>query len=244
MSAGLVSNGGFRRALGFLTPLGGAAPPGGLAWFAPVGALVGGGVGGTWWLAARAFPVFVAATLAVVADLVLTGMLHLDGLADAADGLLAPLDRSRRLAAMGTPDVGAFGVGVVVVVLVLRAGSLAALHPSVVLIAALWAMSRAGMAATVVRVPYARTGGLATAFVGEATPAVGVAAGLGLVAAVGLAATWRLVAGPVAVVAGLAAGAAVVVLARRRLGGFTGDVLGAAGMVGETVGLVVACARW
>jgi cobalamin synthase len=34
------------------------------------------------------------------------------------------------------------------------------------------------------------------------------------------------------------------VLARRRLGGFTGDVLGAAGVVGETVGLIVAAAKW
>ena len=48
----------------------------------------------------------------------------------------------------------------------------------------------------------------------------------------------------VAVGAVAAAGAMVVALARRRLGGFTGDVLGAAGVVGETVGLLVAAARW
>jgi cobalamin synthase len=40
------------------------------------------------------------------------------------------------------------------------------------------------------------------------------------------------------------AGAVVVALARRRLGGFTGDVLGAAGLVGETVGLLVVAAHW
>ena len=54
--------------------------------------------------------------------------------------------------------------------------------------------------------------------------------------------------GPAHAVAGLAAlaaaGAGVVALARHRLGGFTGDVLGAAGLVGETVGLLVAAARW
>jgi len=44
--------------------------------------------------------------------------------------------------------------------------------------------------------------------------------------------------------AGVAAGAAVVGLAWRRLGGFTGDVVGAAGMVLETVALVVVAARW
>jgi cobalamin synthase len=42
----------------------------------------------------------------------------------------------------------------------------------------------------------------------------------------------------------MAAGAGVVALARRRLGGFTGDVLGAAGLVAETVALLVAAARW
>jgi cobalamin synthase len=44
--------------------------------------------------------------------------------------------------------------------------------------------------------------------------------------------------------ASLVAFAAVVALAGARLGGFTGDVLGAAGMIGETVGLLVAAARW
>ena len=36
----------------------------------------------------------------------------------------------------------------------------------------------------------------------------------------------------------------VLALAQRRIGGFTGDVLGAAGVVGETVGLLVLAARW
>jgi adenosylcobinamide-GDP ribazoletransferase len=48
----------------------------------------------------------------------------------------------------------------------------------------------------------------------------------------------------VAVLAGLAGGSSVVAFARRRLGGFTGDVLGAAGVVTETVALVVMSARW
>ena len=47
-----------------------------------------------------------------------------------------------------------------------------------------------------------------------------------------------------AVALGMAAGAVVVLVARRRLGGFTGDILGAAGLVTETVALVVAAAKW
>jgi len=54
----------------------------------------------------------------------------------------------------------------------------------------------------------------------------------------------RGIGGVVAVLAGLAAGTLVVLLALRRIGGFTGDVLGAAGVVTETVALVVASARW
>jgi cobalamin synthase len=50
--------------------------------------------------------------------------------------------------------------------------------------------------------------------------------------------------GLVAVGAVAVGAAGVVAVARRRIGGFTGDVLGASGMVGETAGLVLAAARW
>ena len=114
-----------RSALGFLTILGGAAPldrraP---AWFGLVGAFVGLGVGAVWWAAADLWPAVLAALLAVGVDAVLTGMLHLDGLADSADGLLPPVERERRLAIMAAPDVGAFGMVVLVLVLAGRVAS-------------------------------------------------------------------------------------------------------------------------
>jgi len=168
--------------------------------------------------------------------------LHLDGLCDAADGLLAPMDRERRLAVMRAPEVGAFGVAAAVAVLLLRWASLVVLRPAPLLVVGLWAVSRAGMALTLVRVPYARPGGLAAAFrSGRRGWAVPLAVGTVLAAA---AAWWRPVAGSAAVAAEVVAGGAVVGLAYRRLGGFTGDVLGAAGLLGETVGLVAASARW
>jgi adenosylcobinamide-GDP ribazoletransferase len=90
-------------------------------------------------------------------------------------------------------------------------------------------------------VPYARPGGLASAFLGGRTLSTAL---IGAVLATGLAFAGPGVAG-IAAVAGVVAGAAgVVALARRRIGGFTGDVLGASGMVGETTGLLVAAARW
>lgn len=245
--------GGLRQAAAFLTPLGGAVRPGpaALYWFPAVGAVVGLGVGGVWWAAAKIWPSPVAAALAVTADLVLTGLLHVDGLCDTADGLIAPMERERRLEVMALPDAGAFGVAVVAVTLLLRWVALAALRPAPLLVAALWAASRTWMAVTAVAVPYARpSGGLATAFRPEpedgsgrwSTPLlIGLAGAAGAVA---LAVAWRPLAGAVAVVAATAAAIGVIGLAWRRLGGFTGDVLGAAGMVGETVGLVAACARW
>jgi adenosylcobinamide-GDP ribazoletransferase len=279
-----------RAALGFLTIVGGHAAPSrrAPAWFAVVGALVGAAVGLVWWGAGELWAPAVAAAVAVAADAALTGMLHLDGLADSADGLLPPLDRARRLAVMAAPDVGAFGVTVLVLVLVLRVAALASLDPDPLLLAGVWAAARAAMALTLATVPYARSGGLASAFAPAPVPAevpppaapagappastsagappasasaaapppaapagrrVGGgasagAAGLGLAGGVALvvgAAGWSGVAAAGALVLGAGG---VVALARRRIGGYTGDVLGAAGVVGETVALLAAAARW
>ena len=239
-----------RAAFGFLTVVGGGAVPSRRtpAWFAVVGALLGLAVGGLWWGAAELWPRSVAAVLAVGAGAALTGMLHLDGLADAADGLLPPLPRARRLDVMATPDVGAFGVVAVVLVLALQVTSLASLAPDVVLLAGVMAASRALMALTLGRVPYARgPGGLAAAFGADTERgrrSASLAAGLGLAAGLALVVAARGWPG-LAVAAALVAGfAAVVALARRRLGGFTGDVLGAAGVVGETAALLLAAASW
>jgi adenosylcobinamide-GDP ribazoletransferase len=188
----------------------------------------------------------VAAAIVVVADLALTGLLHVDGLADSADGLLPPLDRARRLEVMAAPDTGAFGVAVVAVVVLLRWVALATVTPSVPLLAALWCASRTAMALTTLTQPYVG-GGLAAAFLPaaiERLPLALLVGGGGMFASVVLAGVWRVVAGVVAVAAGALAAALVVTFARRRVGGFTGDVLGATGMVSETVGLVVAAAKW
>jgi adenosylcobinamide-GDP ribazoletransferase len=196
-----------------------------------------------WWGAAKIWPLPVAAVIVVLADLGLTGMLHLDGLADTADGLLPHLARDRRLEVMREPTVGAFGAGAVVVTLLGRYAVFATIRPAPLLVAALWCLSRASMAAVIGRVPYARAAdGLATPFLGSPLPAL--AFGLVVAATGGLAAVWAVPAGPVAVAACLVAFGAVVAWARWRIGGFTGDVLGAAGMIGETVGLLVASARW
>jgi adenosylcobinamide-GDP ribazoletransferase len=224
---------GARQALAFLTPIGGAAAPSpkALPWFPVVGAGIGAALGGVWWIAGELWPPLVAAAVVVAADLALTGLLHLDGLADSADGLLPHLSRVRRLDVMAAPDVGAFGVGVAAAALLLRWSALAVLRPDPALLAGLWCGSRTLMATVAATVPYARDEGLATAFLGgQWTWPVAV---FGAVLAAVLAG-WA--------AAGVLVGVVVVALAKRRIGGFTGDVLGAAGVIGETAGLLVAAA--
>jgi len=232
-----------RRALAFLTPLGGAAVPDSrtLSWFPSTGAGIGAVVGAVWWGAERIWPPVVAAALAVLADLVLTGLLHFDGLIDSADGLLPHLPTDRRLAIMAEPTVGAYGVAAGSAAIVLRVGALTSMSPSVLLLAGVWCGSRTVMAAAARALPYARPGGLASALLGHGWRPV---ATYGCVLAVTLGALVDGLRGGVAVGVGIAAAGGVVLFGRRRLGGFTGDVLGAAGVVGETAALVAAAAQW
>jgi adenosylcobinamide-GDP ribazoletransferase len=232
-----------RRAIAFLTPFGGAVAPNPrtLSWFPAVGAVIGAAIGSVWWAADRVFPSAVAAGLAVVTDLVLTGMLHFDGLIDAADGLLPHLTRERRLAVMAEPTVGAYGVTVGGAALLVRFAALASATPHVPVLAGIWCASRTAMAVTARAQPYARPGGLSDAFRGGDWRPVAV---YGVVGALALAGLADHVHGLVDVATCLLTAALVVLLARRQLGGFTGDVLGAAGVVGETAALVVMAARW
>lgn len=109
------------------------------------------------------------------------------------------------------------------------------------------------MAVTVTRLPYARMeNGIVSAFrSARSDPGATRQAAWAwclfvamLGGSVALAAGWSLPAGPVAVLTGTVAFGAVVWLALRRIGGLTGDVLGAAGLFAESVGLLAAAARW
>jgi adenosylcobinamide-GDP ribazoletransferase len=240
---------GPRSAVAFLTPLGGAVTPNPTAfsWFPAVGAAMGALLGLLWWSAEHIWPASVAAAIVVGADLALTGLLHIDGLVDAADGLLPHLERDRRLAVMREPSVGAFGIATGAAVLLARFAAIEVLRPSILLLTGIWCGSRAVMAVVPSLVRYARadTGGLATPFLAEGRVVPGiVAAATGAAGLFCATMFWRPLGGAVAALSGVAAAALVVWFARRRIGGFTGDVLGAAGLVFETVALVVAAARW
>jgi adenosylcobinamide-GDP ribazoletransferase len=227
--------------LAFLTVVGGARTPDARSfrWFPVIGAALGGALGGVWWAADELFPPGLAAALVVVADLALTGLLHVDGLADSADGLLAPMDRERRLAVMRQPDVGAFALAVVPAVVLVRWVALAEQPVEPWALVGLWTLSRTAMAVAPALVPYARPEGLASAFLGGARRWLALAA-LPAVGALLLADSRR---GAPAAAGAVLAAVAVVALAKRRLGGFTGDVLGAAAVLAETTGLVILAAR-
>jgi adenosylcobinamide-GDP ribazoletransferase len=240
-----------RRALSFLTLFGRASAPNEttMAWFPLVGALLGSAIGVLWWLVAKAWPPLIAAAVVVVADLVLTGGLHFDGLADAGDGLLAPLSKERRLQAMSDPAIGAFGALSIAAVLLVRFGALSGLRPAPLVLGGLWCASRTSMVVIAETLPYARANGIVRSFLGTSPRSarqrvvVLVAIALGLLLATGLVVLGRGVRGIWALLGELAAMGAVAMFSWRRVGGFTGDVLGAAGVVGETVGLLILVAR-
>jgi len=223
-------------AVAFLTVAGrGQAPQARASWWFPlVGAGIGAVLAAVHWGAGELWPLLVVGILVVAADLVLTGALHLDGLADSADGLLPHMDRDRRLAVMSRPDVGAFAVAAVVVVLGARWAALSVDGIESLSLVPIWALSRTAVAAVPAIVPYARPGGLAAPFLEGArlwlvlwlAPAV---AGLVLIEGVS---------GAVAAGVAVAVSAGVVALAWRRLGGFTGDVLGAVILMAETSALL------
>ena len=228
-------------AVAFLTVVGGARSPDDrtLRWFPVVGAGIGAVLAVVWLGAVELWPPAVAAVVVVAADLAVTGMLHADGLADTADGLLPHLERPRRLEVMRMPDVGAFALAVVPTVLLARWASLSTDHVEPLALVAVWSLSRTVMAIVPAVVPYARAEGLAGSFLDGARRWMVV----WLAPIVALLVLTHGGTGIVAAVAALAVAALVVATARRRLGGFTGDVLGAAGVLTETAALLALAAR-
>lgn len=151
----------------------------------------------------------------------LTGALHLDALADSADAL-GSRDRERALAIMRDSRIGAFGTAAICLDLMLRNEALGRLEDPVAAGATAGALSRAVPVLLAALLPYARSSGTGQA-VADSGPARALLAG---VAAVAIAQrTAGAAAGPVAIAAGLTVASAA--FWQRKLGGITGDGLGA-----------------
>lgn len=216
-----------------------------LRW-APVVGLGMGVAGGGLLLGLLALGVapFVAGLLVVGAGALGTRGMHLDGLADTADGLGTYGPPERALSVMADGGAGPFAVVTLVVLLGARAGALAQLAPSgpaaVLLACALAAATgRAGFCWVARRgVPPARPGGLGAAVAGSQPPWVALLWWAVLAAA-------SVPFSPFGVLGVALAGLLVVGLAahtRRRLGGMSGDVLGAVSELATTTVLVVLAA--
>lgn len=199
-------------------------------------------------LAARgSVPAYLAAALALAGTAWWSRGLHLDGLADTADGLAAAYDRDRALKVMRRGDVGPTGVATLVLVLLVQVtalGALLASRPGTALaVVALLASRLALVLACRDGVPAARPDGLGATVAGSVPTvaavvatvvAAGVAAGIAVLGEI----AWY--AGALVVAAAAVATIVVVGTARRRLGGITGDVLGATVEITLAVGLLVA----
>lgn len=229
-------------ALTFLTIFGRARTPDHrtLAWFPLTGAAIGAVLGSIWWLADKTFTsTLLIAALVLLADLVITGMLHLDGLADSIDGLLPHLDRKRRIEVMRDPGVGAFALGLVPTIMLIRWIALFTTPQAPRMLIGLWMLSRTLIATAPAWIPYAHDAGLASSMLAGSRRWFVV----WFIPVAYLLISVDAARGPAAIGLAVAAGTAVLGLGVVRLGGFTGDILGAAVVVAETVGLVAMAAR-
>lgn len=192
---------------------------------------------------ALSLPVAAAALLAVLATMAVTGALHEDGLADTADGFGGGEDRLRKLAIMRDSRSGAFGVIALIFSLGLRGAALAALAPSgigagLALLAA-HAVSRAAVPVVMRQLEPARSDGLGASAGQPDDIAVGWCLVIGVLAAL---LCLGLEEGAVALLVTAAAITLFAALARRQIGGYTGDVLGAVQQIGEIAMLLTASA--
>jgi adenosylcobinamide-GDP ribazoletransferase len=231
-------------------PLGHSAPVAGTdvaraSWALPLaGALVGALGAAVYWLAhALGLSPALAAALALVATLVVTGGLHEDALADTADGFGGGATRESKLEIMRDSRIGSYGACALIISLLLRTLALASLaEPALVapVLVAAHASARATMPALMLLVPQARQDGL-SADAGRPPRASVIVAGL--LAAAALVLGLGLAAAIIALLLLLLATAVMAWLSRRQIGGQTGDVLGALEQAGEILVLLTAVAR-
>jgi adenosylcobinamide-GDP ribazoletransferase len=237
---------GLRTAWIFLTrvPIGDDPEPDGaraVPWFPVVGTIIGLAVGALWAAAHELLDPLPSAAIAITGGALLTGAFHHDGLADTADGFGGGWDREQRLRIMKDSRHGTYGVMALVCAVAIQVGALAAHGPAQGVGASVAAhtLARSGAISLLAVLPPAGDAGLGAGHArGARRP--GTLVGVLVAVAVGLAAI-----GPGALVAVGAVALAVALcgaLAARKIGGVTGDVLGAAEQVGECAVLLVTAA--
>jgi adenosylcobinamide-GDP ribazoletransferase len=214
------------------------AAPAACVWAYPVVGAVVGAIGAAVFAVAQlALPPAIAAILAIVATILATGGLHEDGLADTADGFGGGRTVARKLEIMRDSRIGSYGALALMLSLALRVAALASCADWRIACFGLVAAGTLGRGAMLVplwRLHPARTDGLSAPL---ATMAPGAACiGLALAALAAIPA-------PAVLVAAAVVAAFMTWLARRQVGGYTGDVLGATEQLAECAVLVTLLAR-
>jgi adenosylcobinamide-GDP ribazoletransferase len=183
----------------------------------------------------------LAAGLALAMQIIVTGALHEDGLADAADGFGGGADKKTKLKIMRDSRIGVYGVIALMLVLGLRWNAIAALgiKEAVVALIAAAVLGRLAIVGLLAVLVPARADGFGQTHANPPGGAVAVAAILGL----GLAALLMPPAKSAAIIIVMAICIiGVAWLARRQIGGYTGDVLGAGEQMAETAILLTLAA--
>jgi adenosylcobinamide-GDP ribazoletransferase len=209
-------------------------------WFPLVGAAIGGILALTNYALTFFFQPFIVSTIVIALWAAITGALHLDGLADCCDGLLAPVSTERRLEIMRDPRLGSFGVIGLVLFLILKVMGLtfASLDtPLATVPMLLFAPAVARWLILIVAMqPNARPGGMGADF------ALGLKWHVFALAAIVPVALLIIYFNPRLLVAAALAHlvtVGIIAFARSRIGGVTGDVFGLAVEISELVVLLV-----
>lgn len=211
-------------------------------YFAVTGAMIGAAGAGVWLLAGLVLPAPLAAGLALAALLLLTGALHEDGLADCADGLGGGSTRERALEIMRDSRIGSYGALALILSAGLRWAALAALAPGAGALALILSggIGRAMMVPATALAPYARRDGLGGMMAGGAGP-LEIAAALGTALVLAIAGG---LAGLLALIVAAGAAGAFLHFMVRRIGGYTGDGLGAIAQLAEIAAMLVLAGAW
>lgn len=209
------------------------------AWAFPlVGLIIGALAAGLGWFAlALGLSAPITAALVIATQVMITGAMHEDGLADTFDGLWGGWDREHRLEIMKDSQIGTYGVIALIMSLLLRWTALStlihggALFTTLIVTATL---SRMPMVFIMATLPHARDGGL-SASVGRAGlvtayMALGIALPACLIAPIP--------AGIIALIMAAFAATVIALIALRKIGGQTGDILGASQQCAEIAALL------
>ena len=180
---------------------------------------------------------FVLAGVCLLVPIVLTGAMHEDGLADSADGLWGGWTKERRLEIMKDSRIGTYGVLALILSLLLRFAALSALIEADVLAAALLisaAGSRANMVVLMSLLPNARDNGLSQSVGRPSHQTMLVGCGVAIVAGA-LLSLWAL---PAVLIVAILVALLCAAIAKAKIGGQTGDTLGATQQVSEIALLI------